>query len=123
MSVGGEDVPAHRVGARAELRERAEDRAPVVADARSARDGDALRRHDADLRQRDRLVEPEPHRRRRRREALTEARRGVLERRVRVRRTRERERDESCGRELLHRRGVPASEERWPKIGAMSRSV
>jgi hypothetical protein len=126
VPVARENVPAHRVRPLGQPAERRHDVVPAAPALGLPRHelpagGSHLHRAGHD---RDDLVEVQPHDGRRALEALLELWRGVLEGGVGERARRERE----CGErrseagDAPHRCGVPASDDRCPKIGARSRS-
>ena len=126
VAVVRERLPANRVRALREPRHGC-DELPRRGDhvRRAGEIGPARRQHLDSLGQRvDRLVELEDDPARRARQLLPERRRLMLQRRMRERRAGQRERDErnTDDERASHRCGAPANCDRWPKIGATSRS-
>ncbi len=126
VAVGRGHPPADGVAAARELLQRHGHDPGIGVRLRLARDDAALARVDGDrVRQRlDRLVEAEQHPAGRGHDPLRERRLRLDERRVRPGRGRGDERQRGHRQESpLHRCCAPASGERWPKIGAVSRSL
>ena len=123
MRVGGDRLPPH--GVRAQLQvAHGRDHVRAVRPRRAGEVlADAVQHADRVRQHRHLLVEPQADDRRPLLQLRAERRRRRPKCRVRRRGRRERERDECDEREAPHRCAGPASGERWPKIGATSRSV
>ena len=128
VAVGGQLAPADGVGLPdAEPADGRADHEPAVPLRDGAGDLAAVRRvhHDRVGRRDDGLVEPQLDHGRRRVDPALHAGLRALERRVRARRRRQGEREERRRRERPPHGAEtrPARSERWPKIGATSRSA
>ncbi len=123
MRIGGDRLPAHRVDAELQRAHRRDHVGPSALDVPAKFLPTPFSTLTAPGSTLHVLVEVEADQRRPPLHFLAESRRRRLESRVCGSRHRKRqrcgERDRQCP---SHRCGVPASDERWPKIGATSRS-
>ena len=122
VRVGGDRLPPHGVCAELQVADVRDDVRPLRASRTGEVLADAVQDADRAREHLHLLVELEPDHRRPLLELRAERRRRRPERRVRRRGRRERERDERDECEASHRCCCPASGDRWPKIGATSRS-
>ncbi len=123
VPVVGDGVPANRVRACRQARKRRPQVAPVGPHAHDSHAAPLRVDLDRAGHGRHKLVEPEGDRARCPLDPLTEPGLRLLERRVRERLRRKREREQGGDeQQASHRCGVPACGARCPKTGAMSRS-